>query len=50
VDGTSWTDVVSLEVANDVTGAVLLVSCVNSCFTLVIQSYLLQFEEFYNHS
>jgi hypothetical protein len=49
VDGPSWIDVVSLEAANDVTGAVLLVSCVNSCSILVIQSYLLQFEEFYNH-
>jgi hypothetical protein len=51
VDGPSWTDavIVSLEAANDVTGAVLLVSCVNSCSTFVIQSYSLQSGEVYNH-
>lgn len=35
---------VSLEAVDDVTGAVLLVSCVNICSTLVIRSYSLQLE------
>jgi hypothetical protein len=42
--------VISPVAANDVTGALLLVSCVESSSILVVLSYTLQSEGFRNHS